>query len=139
MKTLSYTEALELSVTCSFLCSLRTSSGSFLALSLLLGPGIQPTLTPTGHPCPGGQKQASRARHQSMGKDGGPSLVGGDAVLDVRLLQCLHGLHNCKQLRHVVIPEESVSIRPWPPRPLEPQSTSPTGVQLWRSSEFGPA
>lgn len=52
------------------------------------------------------------------------SLVGGDTVLDVCLLQSLHCLHNRKQLRHVVIPEGSVSIRPRLPRP--PQPTVPT-------------
>lgn len=35
----------------------------------------------------------------------GLSLIGGDAVLDICLLQGLHCLHNCKQLCHVVVPE----------------------------------
>lgn len=42
-------ETLGLSVTCSSLCTLGKSLGSFLAPSLLLGPGIQPTLTPYPH------------------------------------------------------------------------------------------
>lgn len=40
------------------------------------------------------------------------SLIGGDTVLDIRLLQRLHGLHHCKQLCHVVIPKTKPTIRP---------------------------
>lgn len=67
-------------------------------------------------------------------KVSGLSLVGGDAVLDVRLLQSLHCLHNRKQLRHVVISEDSVSIRPRLPKPRE--GTSPPRVKLWQGSAF---
>ena len=45
-----------------------------------------------------------------MVQGGGLSLVGGDAVLDVRLLQGLHRLHHCKQLCHVVVPEGAQTL-----------------------------
>lgn len=54
-------------------------------------------------------------------KVSGLSLAGGDAVLDICLLQSLHCLHNRKQLRHVVIPEDSVSIRPCLSRSPKPR------------------